>query len=165
MIKQCSGSKYIEYVKKNNFKDNKKIMAPEEIKVSWVSERWIFVFNLTPFASNLSYVYLLYVDLDPYSEYEYGSTKLLNTNLIWIRIHNTAENYYILIMHSSIYLYNLKCLLQPDQPKGVFVSYSFYFLWTVYSTTNICQSALQSCSWQYSKCCSRSVCCVWGGGA
>ena len=92
MIKQCCGSKYIEYVKKNNFKDNKKIMAPEEIKVSWVSERWIFVFNLTPFASNLSYVYLLYVDLDPYSEYEYGSTKLLNTNLIWIRIHNTGEN-------------------------------------------------------------------------
>ena len=31
-------------------------------------------------------------DLNPYSEYESGSTKLLNTNLIWIWIHNTQIN-------------------------------------------------------------------------
>ena len=34
------------------------------------------------------------VDPDPYSEYGSGSTKLLNTDPIRIRIHKTASNYF-----------------------------------------------------------------------
>ena len=46
-----------------------------------------FVFNFTPFAS---YFILICVDpvADPYLEY--GSIKFLNTNPIWIRIHNSG---------------------------------------------------------------------------
>ena len=49
-----------------------------------------FVFNLTLFAYNLSYIYLL----APYSEHGSGSgsTKLLNTDPILIRIHNKHCN-------------------------------------------------------------------------
>ena len=32
------------------------------------------------------------VDPNPYSEYGSGSTKLLNMDPIWIRIHNTGSN-------------------------------------------------------------------------
>ena len=31
-------------------------MVPKEFFVSGVSELWIYVFNLTPFASNLSFI-------------------------------------------------------------------------------------------------------------
>ena len=53
-------------------------MASEEIfsQLSMVSKLRIFVFNLTPFNSNLSYLYLC-VDPNLYSENESGSTKLL----------------------------------------------------------------------------------------
>ena len=56
-------------------------MSSEEILVSRVSEWWIYVFNLTPFASNLSYIFLP------------GSTKvrMANTDPIWIRINNTER--------------------------------------------------------------------------
>ena len=47
-----------------------------------------FVFSLTPFA--LIYPIFTCVDPDPYSEYESRrSTKMLNTDPIWIRIYNT----------------------------------------------------------------------------
>ena len=62
-------------------------MSIEDIFSRWVSEWWDYVLNLTPFASNLSYIYL--TRLDPYSDYGSGSTKVLITSPIWIRIHNT----------------------------------------------------------------------------
>ena len=51
-----------------------KLWHQKNLKISWVSEWWICVLNLTPFASILS-------------------TKLLNTDPIRIRIHNTDLNY------------------------------------------------------------------------
>ena len=40
----------------------------------------MYVFNLTPFAYNLSYFFRVYLGTDPYSEYRSGSgsTKVLN---------------------------------------------------------------------------------------
>ena len=43
--------------------------------------------NLTHFSSILSHIY---TGVDPYSEY--GSTKLLNTDPVRIRIHNNENN-------------------------------------------------------------------------
>ena len=44
-------------------------MAPEEICVSWVSESWIFVLNLTPFTV-LPLIFSIFtcMDSDPYSD-------------------------------------------------------------------------------------------------
>ena len=36
------------------------------------------------------YIYIFFFCMGPYSEYWYGSTKFLNTDPIWIRIHNTV---------------------------------------------------------------------------
>ena len=56
-------------------------MSPEEIvKVSWATALLIYFLNLTPFVSFLSYFYMCWS----------GSTNLLNTDPIRIRIHNTA---------------------------------------------------------------------------
>ena len=60
-------------------------MAPEEI-FSQLDLR--MVFKLTTFASNL--FYFTWMNPDPYLEYGSWSTKLLNTDPIWIRIHNTV---------------------------------------------------------------------------
>ena len=68
----------------------KKIMALYE-SFSCVSEcQWMVNFlssilHLLP----LNYPIFTCVDLDPYSEYRSGYTKLLNTDPIWIRIRNT----------------------------------------------------------------------------
>ena len=105
---QCCGSKYIEFgsgygglnAKKNNFRERpfllktsflkyKENMALDEIFSQLSLWRVIlYVFNLTPFASYLSYNYLC----------GSKSTKVLNTDPIWIRIHNTeTDQVYILI--------------------------------------------------------------------
>ena len=63
--------KKINVLKKSNFL-TKKVM--EEILFSWVSERWIYVFNLTPFA----FIYPIFTVI-----------YLSGSNLNRIRIHNT----------------------------------------------------------------------------
>ena len=64
--------------------------------VSWVSHFWIFILTLTNFASVLSYsiptgTVFKCLDPDPFLEYGSGSTKLLNTVPIRIRIYNTLN--------------------------------------------------------------------------
>ena len=58
-----------------------------------------FCLKSAPFA----FIYAIFtsVDLDPYSEYGSGSTKLLNTDPIWIRIQNTGFNYKICNLYST----------------------------------------------------------------
>ena len=62
-------------------------------KVRWVSECCIFVFKLTVRVHLLSLIGPIFTYVDPYSAYRYrsGSTKFLNTDPIWIRIHNTVK--------------------------------------------------------------------------
>ena len=69
-------------------------MLPKEILLSWVSELWIYILNRTGTYIFLPPFYFIFtcVDPDPYSEYGsgFGPKKLLNTDPIWIRIHNTG---------------------------------------------------------------------------
>ena len=62
-------------------------MAPEDIFKSAVSLSGAFLSS-----SNLSF--FTSVEPSPYSKYEFGSTKLLNTDPVWIRIYNTACSSY-----------------------------------------------------------------------
>ena len=63
-------------------------MPPEELFSQFsLSEWWIYVLNLTPFASILSFtgIYAMYMCGS-------GSVKLLNTDPIRIRINNTDKD-------------------------------------------------------------------------
>ena len=68
-------------------------MAPEEtfslVLNSLNVELFSSILNLLP----QMYPIFTCVDPDPYSDYGSGSTKLLNTTSIWIRIHNTAHSH------------------------------------------------------------------------
>ena len=67
--------------------------------VSLVSEWWIYVLNLTPFASIFSYIYMCGSE----------STKLLNPNPIRIRIHETDLHLLFLkVLNRNLFLFTKK---------------------------------------------------------
>ena len=88
--------------------------------------------NLLP----LFYPIFTCVDPNPYWEYVSGSTKLLNTDPIRIRIHNTATRYcrYTVTLSSSVCRASSVCLLEstslpPDMAGPLRVEGAG--LWTV----------------------------------
>ena len=68
----------------------KKIMSLKEIVESMTGQFMSSILHL------LSLIYRTFPCLDPYSEYGSGSTKVLNTDPIWILIHNIGITYRVL---------------------------------------------------------------------
>ena len=84
------------------------------------------------------------LDPDPYSGYESGSgfTKFLNTDLIWMRIHNIANNtttsttidYY---PHSTVHTDNRESKERWPRDKREKVRFSFLSSWSLFEGTSI----------------------------
>ena len=55
ILKKSSWRKKLSFKKDTYFFNNKEILAPEELFVSWIFECWIVFFNLTSFSSYWSY--------------------------------------------------------------------------------------------------------------
>ena len=83
--------------------------------LSWVSDLWIYILNLTSFVYILSYIYSTCAD--PYSEYGSGSRRVLNSDPMRIWIHKNAANTIIAGQHKSqVEVPSRKCYSERGVP-------------------------------------------------